>query len=573
MNASRFFVALGIIICLVLSGVIALVPPDTTQAQPADGPWPMFGQNSQRTGRSPYSGPKVPKLKWSFTTGGPVSSSPAIGADGTIYVGSEDYNLYAINPDGTQRWSLFTGGVIRSSPAIGADGTIYVGSEDRNLYAINPDGTKRWSLLTGAGVYSSPAIGPDGTIYVGSMDGNLYAIDPDGSQKWSSPTGGPVSSSPAIGADGIIYVGSNDNELWAINPDGIWIWTMVTGDWVMSSPAIGADGTIYVGSRDGNLYAVKKWTFTTGGPVSSSPAIGADGTIYVGCTDRNLYAINPDGSQKWYFPTGARVDSSPAIGADGTIYVGSWDAKLYAINPEHGSPKWSFTTGDLVFSSPAIGADGTIYVGSDDGNLYAITEEFDLTISSSAGGSVTDPGEGTSTYDRGTVVDLVAEAEEGYRFVDWTGDLATIDDVEDANTTITMNGDYSITANFEEEPPEEEPSGAGCFIATAAYGTPMAEEIEILRELRDEYLLANPVGQALVDLYYRVSPRVAELLNEHPGLKPTVRAGLLPAVGIASVTVSTTAADKITILGLLVLTSLAIAVRATRRRARSREYP
>jgi len=101
----------------------------------------------------------------------------------------------------------------------------------------------------------------------------------------------------------------------------------------------------------------------------------------------------------------------------------------------------------------------------------------------------------------------------------------------------------------------------------------MAEEIEILRELRDEYLLANPVGQALVDLYYRVSPRVAELLNEHPGLKPTVRAGLLPAVGIASVTVSTTAADKITILGLLVLTSLAIAVRATRRRARSREYP
>jgi hypothetical protein len=75
-----------------------------------------------------------------------------------------------------------------------------------------------------------------------------------------------------------------------------------------------------------------------------------------------------------------------------------------------------------------------------------------LTISSTAGGSVTIPGEGTFTYDEGTVVDLVAEPEEGYRFVnwidDWIGQMGAIADVNDATTTIIMNNDYTITANF-----------------------------------------------------------------------------------------------------------------------------
>jgi len=72
----------------------------------------------------------------------------------------------------------------------------------------------------------------------------------------------------------------------------------------------------------------------------------------------------------------------------------------------------------------------------------------DLTISSTEGGSVTTPGEEVFTYDEGTVVDLMAEAEEGYRFVKWTGDVGTIADVNVAATNIVMNGDYSITANF-----------------------------------------------------------------------------------------------------------------------------
>jgi len=111
-----------------------------------------------------------------------------------------------------------------------------------------------------------------------------------------------------------------------------------------------------------------------------------------------------------------------------------------------------------------------------------------------------------------------------------------------------------------------------CFIATAAYGTPMAEEIEILREFRDEYLLTNPVGQALVSLYYKVSPPMAEFITEHPSLRPIVRAGLFPAVAMSTVTVNTTPVQKTAILGSLVLLSVTLAVWATRRRGRGPEY-
>jgi len=79
--------------------------------------------------------------------------------------------------------------------------------------------------------------------------------------------------------------------------------------------------------------------------------------------------------------------------------------------------------------------------------------EYNLTISNTEGGSVTTPGQGTGsfTYDEGEVVNLVAEPDKGYEFVNWTGDVGTVTNVNAASTTITMNDDYSVTANFEED--------------------------------------------------------------------------------------------------------------------------
>jgi hypothetical protein len=186
--------------------------------------------------------------------------------------------------------------------------------------------------------------------------------------------------------------------------------------------------------------------------------------------------------------------------------------------------------------------------------------QYTLTISSSRAGYVNSPGEGVFVYDKGTVVELVANAVGNSSFVEWTGDVDTIANVKAASTTITMDDDYSIRANFE--------GVGGCFIATAAYGTAMAQEIQVLRQFRDGYLLTNSLGQALVDLYYRISPPIGQFITEHPGLKPIVRAGLVPAVAVSTAAVNTGPAEKTAIAGLLVLVSVALGIWAGRRRSR-----
>jgi outer membrane protein assembly factor BamB len=133
-----------------------------------NSPWPMFQHDLQHTGRSFYSGPQSPTLKWQFQVAG-LPGSPAIGSDGTIYLPTgvpyDDITgyLYAVNPDGTLKWRFqFAGLPASTAPAIAADGTIYVhmnGDEGNivaieKLYAVNPDGTLKWIFLPN-GIYGS----------------------------------------------------------------------------------------------------------------------------------------------------------------------------------------------------------------------------------------------------------------------------------------------------------------------------------------------------------------------------------------------------------------------------------
>lgn len=188
---------------------------------------------------------------------GGVVSSPALSKN-ALYVGALDRRVYAVNLEGFYRqWRFRAGDALQSSPAIGEDGTIYIGADDGYLYALAPDGKEKWRFQTNDRIVSSAAIGADGTIYVGSLDGRLYAVKPDGQEKWHFQTEGPVYSSPAIAADGVVYIGSDDGHLYAINPDGTLRWSFKTDGEVRSSPVIAGDGTIYVASRDGNLYAIR----------------------------------------------------------------------------------------------------------------------------------------------------------------------------------------------------------------------------------------------------------------------------------------------------------------------------
>ena len=164
--------SLAIFLIAVLFAGVATVP---TGAQYGTN---QFHYNAQHTGDySPVAGSNAlsGKLTWSFTTGAAVLSSPVV-VNGTVYVGSDDNNVYALNATtGAKVWGYTTGDEVYSSPAV-ANGTVYVGSDDSNVYALNATtGKVTWSFTTGDYVLSSPAV-VNGVVYVGSVDGNVYAI-------------------------------------------------------------------------------------------------------------------------------------------------------------------------------------------------------------------------------------------------------------------------------------------------------------------------------------------------------------------------------------------------------------
>lgn len=367
---------------IVVTGGTTTPGIDLALTQTSGREWFMFGREETHQRRSPVAGPTAANLRWTYQMGGAVyEMSPSLAPDGTIYVGSDDTYIYAINPDSTLKWKYKTGGAIRSTPSVAPDGTVYVGSNDYSFYAINPDGTLLWSYATGYQMEGSgPAVDPDGTIYVGSRDNVFYAFNPDGSVKWSYTTGAQIGCSPAIGPDGTIYVGSDDTKLYAFNPDGTTKWIYQSDGYIYSSPAIASDGTIYFGTWGYSLYALNsdgtlKWKYSAANYFDASPAIGVDGTVYCGSDDGTFYAINPDGSLKWSFATGGTVRSSAAIGGDGTIYFGSNNTNLYALNPD-GTVLWQFQAGQGFYrTGPIIAGDGTLYVGSQDNYLYTFRDK------------------------------------------------------------------------------------------------------------------------------------------------------------------------------------------------------
>jgi len=287
-------------------------------------------------------------------------------------------------------------------------------------------------------------------------------------------------------------------------------------------------------------------------------------------TDSYSITANFELDAGWYSLTiGSTSGGSVTEPGQGTFVFQGGDIVDLIAQPDEGYDfvRW---TGDVDTVADVNAAQTTIAMTSSS----SITANFEswhpepvalLLVSSTGGGSVTSPGEGPFPCVLGSMVILMAEASSGYQFANWSGDVDSIADVDAATTTITMDSSYSVRADFRQ-------TSSPCCTATAAYGTPMAQEIGILRQFRDEYLLANPVGSTLVDIYYRVSPPIAEFITEHPDLKPVVRAGLAPAVAMSTIAVNTAPAGKIAIAGLLVLVSVALAIWATRRRGKSPQY-
>ena len=345
------------------------------------------GTGINNTGQSYYTGPQTNNTIWTFATGTITYSTSVVGSDGTIYIGSTNDNLYAINPNGTLKWSYTTGNKIYSTPTIGADGTIYIASLDDYLYAINPNGTLKWKYKTGNQIASSPVISADGTIYIASTDDNLYAINSNGTLKWKYTSGSYYDglATPSIGSDGTIYFGtvnsaSSNGFLYAINPDGTLEWSYNTL-LVQSAPILASNGTIYIGGyrqySTNDLYAISSngtliWSYVVPGSNNyiMSWASASNGNIYVGTTHGILYALNSNGTQLWSYTEGSGQIRSMVIGSDGTIYSGC-GSTITALN-SNGTLKWTSTTGGTISGSVDLSPNGTLYVGSN--AIYAFKD-------------------------------------------------------------------------------------------------------------------------------------------------------------------------------------------------------
>ncbi len=165
------------------------------------------------------------------------------------------------------------------------------------------------------------------------------------------------------------------------------------------------------------------------------------------------------------------------------------------------------------------------------------TPEGQYTLSLEAGtGGTTYPRPAVYKYVAGDSVLLEAIPESNYSFSGWTGDVPSGDESKNP-LTLVMDGDKSIKANFtapdvggSDDTSEEK---GGCFIASAAYGSPLHSYVRILRDFRDKYLMPSRSGRMLVCLYYKYSPFAADLISRHKILKVCVRISLLSLVAFS----------------------------------------
>jgi outer membrane protein assembly factor BamB len=329
-------------------------------------------------------------VDWSYATLGAITSSPAVSG-GTLFVGSADDDLYAINATtGATVWKFHTtNSIVDSSPAV-VNGIVYIGSTDGNLYAVSATTglQESWSpMKTGAAINSSPAV-VNGVVYIGSTDKSLYAFNATtGVKLWSTvATGNTILSSPAV-YNGVVYVGSYDNSLYAYNAaTGAKLWSYATGGKIFSSPAV-SDNVVIVGSEDGSVYGLAAgstttttatliWKYTPTGTVSafdSSPAV-SNGVVCIASNAGVIYGLSAkSGGYIWELTATAGGPVGSPTWANGVAYVGVGNQAWAVASIVTAGLYWQGITNSLVTAAPTV-VNGVVYVASQDKSVYA----FDL---------------------------------------------------------------------------------------------------------------------------------------------------------------------------------------------------
>ncbi len=250
------------------------------------------------------------------------------------------------------------------------------------------------------------------------------------------------------------------------------------------------------------------------------------------------------------------VASSPSTincGSTCSASIASGTSVALSATPASGSTFTGWSGACTGTGSCALVVDGNKSLTATFATSTTTTYTLTLTKSGTGSGTVTSNPAGIScgsdcseAYASGTRVALSATPAAGSAFTGWSGACTGT-----GSCTVTMSQARSVTATFtgstatqaaapsaqvtESSVPASDGGGGGCFIATAAFGSPLAPQVQLLREIRDTYLLPYGPGRAAVQAYYAASPPIADVIRRSGALRAIVRLGLTPIVGWAAI--------------------------------------
>jgi uncharacterized delta-60 repeat protein len=493
--------------------------------------------------------------------------------------GSSDFWILKLSPDGEIEWQKTYGGsdsdfahsIQQTSDGgyiVAGDIGLMGGTYGAWVLKLSSTGDIEWKKTYEVS-FETPSIQQtsDGgyivagsAYFVGGPSGFwILKLSPAGEIEWQKTYGGSGSDrAPSIQqtSDGGYIVAGRTDSFGAGESDILVLKLSSTGDieWQKT----------YGGSRWENFASIQQTN--DGGYIVAGNDPGR-----VRYDDFWVLKLSPDGEIEWQKAYGASAsDSASSIQqtSDGGYivagYTMSWGAgsgdfwvlKLSSdgsINPRCSFIRSSYAEVSDTDISPVVtnttardkditSQDTNIIPQDTDATVYNLCSEKPLLcILTYAEGSykpfttekgTTDPAPDTYIYDLGAEVTITAIPESGCEFISWTGDAPG----ETNPITIIMDSDKSIIAHFVAiNPGDGDDTGkkGGCFIATAAYSSPLHSHVSILRDFRDRYLVPSKIGRKIVNLYYKYSPFLANFVEKHKALKVMVQINLLPIIAIS----------------------------------------
>ena len=332
-------------------------------------------------------------LNFGGLTGYVKTSNPVFSPDGkTMYIPTSTPagHLFAIDVvSGEFKWVFAISQITYGGGALVApDGTIYQcvrNATINNVYAINPNGTQKWAVKLDAAIGAFPALSVDGILYCLTNKSTLYALDASsGAIKWQQSLDGATGSAVAIDKAGNVYAGTSA-AIYAFKPNKDQIWKLEEVNVTEQATFALKEQVLYATLKGGGLVAVdmtngtKKWTYPTTKGDAYFPIADKNGNVYF--TEKGsqtVHAVNASGSKIWEKNVGNNLNySGGALSTDGILYIGTQsNNKVLGLDITNGNIVFEETVGQQVMAAVSIGPDRRLYCGTIGSNNIGSIKAF-----------------------------------------------------------------------------------------------------------------------------------------------------------------------------------------------------